>query len=104
MSSNDAKTTEALAGLVGLMLVHNSAAGLYDQFAKAGRGTEYNGAMKKAILVLHEQGALHGVEQKLGVKIPAEVLKEWSQEQPEQETALLALMNQNTDEPAVLIN
>jgi hypothetical protein len=82
MPHNDSKATEALESLVGLILSNNPEAGLYEQFANVGRGQEYSGAMKKAILVLHEQGALHGIEQKLGVKFPPGALASWAAEQP----------------------
>jgi len=82
MSHSDNKATEALENLVGLILSSNPEAGLYDQFASVGRGQEYSGAMKRAILVLHEQGALHGIEKKLGVKFPQSALAMWAAERP----------------------
>lgn len=81
MSHSDTKARDALAGLVGLILSNNPEAGLYEQFANIGKGKEYSGAMKQAILVLHQQGALHGIEQRLGVKFPNSALNQWLAEE-----------------------
>jgi hypothetical protein len=74
MKESKPDPTSALADLVGVMLEHNLGAGIYDQFVRVGQGQTYTRALKNAILVLGSEGALIGIEQRLGVKLPPEVL------------------------------
>jgi len=87
MQESKPDSTSALADLVGVMLEHNLDASLYDQFVKVGQGLKYTKALKNAIVVLGSEGALIGVEQRLGLKLPPDLLARLSSETSEQDPA-----------------
>ena len=87
MPESKSDPTAALADLVGIMLEHNLDASLYDQFVKVGQGPKYTRALKNAIVVLGTEGALVGVEQRLGVKLPPELMARLSSETSEEDPA-----------------
>lgn len=87
MQDTNTDSTSALADLVGVMLQHNLDASIYDQFVKVGQGAKYTKALKNAIVVLGTEGALMGVEQRLGVKLPPDTLARLSTELSESDAA-----------------
>lgn len=83
MSQGDPASAKALADLVSVILSHGGDGRLHEQMLETGHAEEYQHAMKNALVVLGQSGALGAVEARLGVKLPADEVVKLSQKRPQ---------------------